>query len=419
MSIKYNTPAYFSDFSCLGGECEDTCCQNWEVKIDRQHYDLLKNAMSADQHEQELFEQSIYLNTSPIVSDYDYAFIRMGENGYCSMLDKQGLCSVHAKHGEAVLGDVCTMFPRVISRAGEVVELSGALSCPEVVRRCIDDAELLKFKRFKPADLPRSKNYPILRELSQLDDDFYSESFAYVRESFMQIVADEERDLETRLYTLVNLANKLSEFYHRGCNKPAEGQLESIIKAYAEKEFAEKLDTFIKDYDAGSPVNMIVVHSVLSIKLQQAESENTSILYEKIIRHYDDDASSIPELLADNISRIRNTLDQNAKQYIDKAISRYILNCLYREWFVTMPDPFTYMQMLLVRIAMLRTLIYLDIGTEQNLASDELKQKVVYIMYNFARNIEQNLEFLKVVYNALSEQNMMNFDFSAAFIRID
>ena len=84
-----------------------------------------------------------------------------------------------------------------------------------------------------------------------------------------------------------------------------------------------------------------------------------------------------------------------------------------------MPDPFTYVQMLLVRLSILRTLIYLDIGMEQEITADALKQKVVYIMYNFARNIEQNLEFLKVVYNALSEQTMMNFDFSAAFIRID
>jgi len=419
MSTKYKTMASFANFSCLGGECEDTCCQNWEVKIDRQHYDLLKNSMLANANETKTFEQNIYLNTRPIVSDHDYAFIRMTENGYCSMLDQQGLCSIQAKYGEVVLGDVCTMFPRVISRAGDTIELSGALSCPEVTRRCIDDEEPLKFKRFKPADLPRSKNYPILRELSLLEDDFYSEHFTDVRENFMRIVASEEQELETRLYTLVNLANKLSEFYHRGCPIPEQGLLESVISAYAEKDFTKKLDLFIKDYDAGSPVNMIVVHSVLSIKLQQAEDENISVLYKKIIEHYNDDLKSIPDLLADKIGGIRNSLGNEFQHYIDKAITRYILNCLYREWFVSMPDPFTYIQMLLVRISILRTLIYLDIGTKQNLTTEELKKIIVYIMYNFARNIEQNLEFLKVVYNALSEQNMMNFDFSAAFIRID
>ena len=106
-------------------------------------------------------------------------------------------------------------------------------------------------------------------------------------------------------------------------------------------------------------------------------------------------------------------------QFIDRSITRYVLNCLYREWFVSMPDTFTYTQMLLVRLAILRTLIYLDIGKEQEITPELVKQRIIFIMYNFARNIEQNLEFLKVVYNALSEQTMMNFDFSAAFIRMD
>ena len=419
MSNSYKTPASFSGFSCLGGECEDTCCQNWEVKIDRQHYDLLKKAMSKDENEYNVFAQSIYLNTNPIVSDYDYAFIRMGENGYCSMLDDKGLCSVHAKHGEAVLGDVCTMFPRVVSRAGDTIELSGALSCPEVVRRCIDEEDPLKLKRFKPSELPRSKNYPILRELSQLDDDFYSENFNLIRENMMKIMANEQLDLETRLYSLASLVNKLSEFYHRGCEKPGQGQIESVIADYFDKDYSSRLDSFLKDYDAGSPLNMIVVHSILSIKLQQAESENISLLYQKIIQHYCDDEEGIPERLAEKLYDIRRSLDKDSQNYIDKAITRYVLNCLYREWFVSMPDPFTYVQMMLVRLSMLRTLIYLDIGTAHDISLTDINKKVVYIMYNFARNVEQNLEFLKVVYNALSEQSMMNFDFSAAFIRID
>ena len=142
-----------------------TCCRNWEVKLDRQHFDLLDTAMSKDFAEKSIFEQYIHLNENSISSDHDYAFIRMGVNGYCAMLDEKSLCSIHAKHGVSVLGNVCTMFPRVISRCGDAVELSGALSCPEVVRNCIDDNTPLKLNRFKTLELPRSKNYPVQREL--------------------------------------------------------------------------------------------------------------------------------------------------------------------------------------------------------------------------------------------------------------
>lgn len=419
MSISYKTPASFSGFSCLGGDCEDTCCRNWEIKLDRQHFDLLADVMSKDKNEKSMFEQYIRLNENSITSDHDYAFIRMGLNGYCAMLDDKGLCSIHAKHGVSALGDVCTMFPRMISRCGNTLELSGALSCPEVVRNCIDEESPLKIKRFKTADLPRSKNYPIQRELSHLDDDFYSENFLFVRAQLMDIIANEEYELETRLYVIANLANKISTFYHRGCKKPAVGQIQQTISELSTNDFILKLDTLIRAYDADSPISMIVVHSILSIKLQQAEYENISKFYEKIIHDYDANNDNATEVLSKNLDKSRSGLDKHTQKYIDKAITRYIINCLYREWFVSMPDPFTYVQMLLVRISILRTLIYLDLGRDNKPEQSIIRQKIVYVMYNFARNVDQNMEFLKVVYNALYEQNMINFDFSPAFIRIN
>ena len=418
MSITYKSPASFSGFSCLGSDCEDTCCRNWEIKLDKEHFNLLKNAMSKEVDENSIFEQYIQLNEKSITSDHDYAFIRMGVGGYCAMLDNKGLCSVHAKHGINVLGEVCTMFPRVISRCGDTVELSGALSCPEVVRNCIDENSPLKLRRFKPSELPR-KNYPIKRELSNLDDDFYSENFELVRENFMQVLANEELELETRLYVLANLADKISSFYHRGCKQSTEQNLSSTLINLSNNSFISKLDGVIKDYDVG-PISMVVVNSILSIKLNQSSHENVSQIYEKIIAHYHASLEeNVAEYLSDKLIEVQAQFDSEVHEYIDKAVTRYMINCLYREWFISMPDPFTYMQMLLVRSTILRSLIYLDLGRDQDLSPRVLKQKLVYIMYNFARNIDQNLEFLKVVYNALSEQEMINFDFSPAFIRIN
>ncbi len=418
MSISYKTPSSFSSFVCLGSDCEDTCCRNWEVKLDRQHFNLLKSVMHDDIHEKSIFDQYIHLNESSITSDHDYAFIRMGVNGYCAMLDEQGLCSIHAKYGVNVLGDVCTMFPRVVSRCGDTIELSGALSCPEVVRNCIDEKSPLQLKRFKTSELPRTKNYPIQRELSNLKDDFYSKNFKLVRNNLLKAMANEELDLETRLYVISNTTYKISSFYHRGCSEADNNQLETMLFTLSENEFISKLDTYIKNYGGNSSLGMIVVHSILSIKLQQSGEENISQLYGNIIEKYCASNENTAEILAQELVKVRDRLDDDSAQFIDKALTRYIINCLYREWFVSMPDPFTYVQMLIVRLSMLRTLIYFDVGREKELSQHELRQKIVYIMYNFARNVDQNLEFLKVVYNALSEQSMINFDFSAAFIRL-
>lgn len=418
MSISYKTPSYFSGFSCLGGECEDTCCRNWEVKLDRQHFDLLKSSMSESAEESSIFEQYIHLNENSITSDHDYAFIRMGVNGYCAMLDSKGLCSIHAKHGVTVLGNVCTMFPRVISRCGDTVELSGALSCPEVVRNCIDDNTPLKLKRFKTSELPRSKNYPIQRELLDIDeDDNYSKYFDFVRDEVMSIIANEKLNLETRLYMMAHSAYKLSGFYHRGCQTFERKKIESIFKNLSKNEVTTMLGNFINEYDANTQLSMVIVHSILSIKLQQSNDENISLLYENIVNKYTAKDDNIAEVLAEKLIKHNAEMSQENKDYIDRAITRYLLNCLFREWFVTMPDLFTYVQMLLLRTSILRILILLDVG-EEELELHQLKQKIVYIIYNFARNIDQNFDFLKIIYNALSEQSMLNYDFSPAFIRL-
>jgi len=417
MSISYKTPAYFTDFSCLGSDCEDTCCRNWEVKLDKKHFDMLDEVMSHDDNDKSTFEQYVRLNDNSITSDHDFAFIRMGVNGYCGMLDNEGLCSIHTKFGLDPMGNVCTMFPRMISRCGDTVELSGALSCPEVVRLCINDNKPLKQTRFKTSELPRGKNYPIKRELFITDNDYYSAHFEIVREKMLSIMADEKYALETRLYALTSMANNISSFYHRDCAEVSEEKISSILNDFTQKEFIKNLDLFINEYDNTSAIHMVVAHSILSIKLEQAPNENISQCYQKIINGFDVTSDNHAELLLKKVYEVRENLGNENLLNIDKAVTRYILNCLHREWFVSMPDPFTYIQMLLVRSLLLRTLIYLD--NDNNFEKSYVHERVVYVMYNFARNIDQNLDFLKVIYNALSEQTMMTFDFSPAFIRIN
>jgi hypothetical protein len=48
---------------------------------------------------------------------------------------------------------------------------------------------------------------------------------------------------------------------------------------------------------------------------------------------------------------------------------------------------------------------------------DKFNNKIVEIVYLYARSIDHNLTFLQVVYQAMLEQQMMTFDYSMAFIK--
>ncbi len=432
MPLTYKTPAYFRDFRCLGERCEDTCCQQWEVRLDRKHFHVLQERMQSRPASHVLFEKYIRRNDKMVSGDHDYARIEMADDGYCAMLDNDGLCSIHREFGEEPLGNVCAFFPRILSRCGNEIELSGALSCPEVVRRCLLDPQPSRYVRFSPSDLPRASDYPIHRELPASPDDHYARHFKAVRQAFLKL-ATAGCDLETRLYALATLARQLSGVYHRDCGPLDTSQLEKLLADADDAGALQEMASFLAQYQAGEPVALIVIFSILQIKRQQFPGEAVSKLVDTILASYMKDYAAdrdvagpqadipIPDLQALYEAR-RARCQANYGPALDDMLGRYLANCLYREWFYTMPDTFTYIQMLILRLAILRFLLFShpdlqDAPAEAGARQRRLEEVMVKVVYQFARNIDQNLPFLQVVYNAVSEQQMMSYDYSLAFIR--
>lgn len=435
MSLNYKTPDYFRNFHCLGADCKDTCCQHWEVKVDRTHYHLLQEKMSEDEHEKALFEKFIYINEQPVSGDHDYAFIRMTDEGKCPMLSEQELCNLHAHHGIEPLGDVCTFYPRVISRCGTDMELSGALSCPEVARLCLLDKQPLKFSRFNISQLPRTKNYPIQRELPQNPFDYYAQHFRQLRQGLLELAARETFPLNVRLYALIKLANGISTYYHRDCTLNSSERLQNDLRHSMSKEQLKEIQDFIALDSSVNQLALLVIRAVLEIKVVQFADEKISRLAKNVFVDFgmsaETEISAIPiEVMQKEYDSLHQRVSPKLNQKIDSYFTRYLCNCLFREWYFTMPDTFTYMQMLLIRLAMLRFLFYsnprckqlieefehADSDSRRSLEA-ELDALAINLVYNFAREIDQNLSFLQLVYTAISEQDMFNFDYSLAFVK--
>ena len=41
--MLYTIPDYYKEFSCVAGECEDTCCAGWQIVIDEKSKKKYKN----------------------------------------------------------------------------------------------------------------------------------------------------------------------------------------------------------------------------------------------------------------------------------------------------------------------------------------------------------------------------------------
>ena len=442
MSLSYKTFNYLPGFSCLGGDCEDTCCKDWDIWFDQPHYQLLQQTIEkSDSKLTPKFTQYIKLNESETASEHKFAKLNLSADGSCPFLLADGWCELHKQFGEKPLSNVCAYFPRVLSRRGDIVELSGALSCPEMVRKCLfakDDIELVDFA---PSILPRPDDYPLTRELALPADNFYYDNFVAVRETLIQLSKLEGFSLESRLYFLSNLANRVTAFYQLDVEENKDKLLENELKQAMSISMLERMDDFVSKYDPADPLAIIVIQAVLQLRIQQFPQETYSRFIQHIFSEYEalmpslDGATQLedalpPELLWEKYQPRHFLIDKYFGEELDRCFTRYLINCLYREWFITMPDLFTYIHMLVIRLAILRFLIYShpdilqlaeQLESKKSTASDaeltRLRECVVDIFYKNSRAIDHNTVFLKVVYDAIHEQQMMTYEYSLPFIK--
>lgn len=425
------------NFQCLGGDCVDTCCQRWDINLDRYHYDKMEKRLQEQPAQANKFQQHIKLQEPEYSSEKNYAYIALSDSGFCPFLNNTGLCDIHAQFGVEPLSDVCAFFPRVISSIQNTLEQTGALSCPEVVRLCLtaeDDAQ--GFTDYSIKHLPRQERLPIARCVNNDDDSYYAHAFERVREVMLQLAAEDDYALETRLYFLANFAYRISGNYHQLAEQPQKS-LDEEIKRIQAKAIKQQLEDYYNRFDNVEPVAVVVIQAILQLRIQHAQADKLSKLAADILQCYRDNLPEVDdaEVYADNLppqllwqAYQANWEKVNARVgvLLEKILSRYLINVLQREWFIAMPDPFVYIQMLIIRISLLRFLavshpaigdiLARELSDEQ--LNDAVMDEMVKLIYLFARSIDHNHAFLNVIFQAMLEQQMLSFDYSLPFIKI-
>lgn len=126
--MEIRTPSYYNAFHCIASACPDSCCQGWEVELDRdtaQRYLALEGELGGEMRK--------------IIHKENGHFSFINTQGHCPMWRADGLCRLQAQLGEEVLSHVCREFPRMVQDYGSFQELGLELSCPEAARLILSD----------------------------------------------------------------------------------------------------------------------------------------------------------------------------------------------------------------------------------------------------------------------------------------
>ncbi len=195
-------PTFFDKFQCIGAACEDTCCDGWQVPVDKNTYE--RYGSCSTQTWSKPLQQFFTINPFR-TGDHNHAVIDLA-GSRCPLLT-DGLCSIQAKLGESYLSKTCATYPRVRHTVGNVIEQSLDLSCPEAARITLLD----------PAPIAFTKAVSDQSGPSTLDINYVKhaadpvQAFREIRNILIAVLQNRTRSIASRLITLGHLCEQLEQ----------------------------------------------------------------------------------------------------------------------------------------------------------------------------------------------------------------
>ncbi len=202
------SPRYMANFSCIGADCEDSCCSGWNVTVDKSTLKKLRNSSNSDVAS----AVKKHIKISAASSPKAYGSIQLDAKGHCPMLDAESMCSIQRKLGHSFLPRTCADFPRYYFRVADKTEVSGTLACPELARKCLLDVNAFDSIKIEIPFTPNQKppyrggfNFD-----AKLHDNPIQRNFELIREVVIQTLKRKDYLIWQRLMIIGLLVNKLN-----------------------------------------------------------------------------------------------------------------------------------------------------------------------------------------------------------------
>ena len=194
-------PSYGGLFRCIGPQCEDTCCGDWDIPVDKITYQEYRRFPA----------EKLGLLVSRYVSenvdkrrDPLHAFIHRNQDGQCPFFGSDQLCAIQKEYGAKLLSSTCSLYPRSLAAVNGVLEGALSLSCPEAARSVLLNEKSTE----RSADLFsgdfRTDNVFGLQQRPGLDDLYLS-----IRELVTALIRDRTRPIWQRLLLVASLCSRL------------------------------------------------------------------------------------------------------------------------------------------------------------------------------------------------------------------
>jgi lysine-N-methylase len=201
-------PTYAAAFHCIGASCEDTCCGDWDIPVDKGTYGRYRQFPLEKLGS--LVSQFVSI-TVPEQPDALYARISKGLSGICPFFGADHLCGIQKEYGPRLLSATCSIYPRSLSWVAGALEGTLSLSCPEAARKVLLDPGFMQIEGdLHSGDFRTDNVFHLAGERSGLVHKPHG-SFLAIRAVLMDTVRDRSHSMWYRLLLIGALCKRLDE----------------------------------------------------------------------------------------------------------------------------------------------------------------------------------------------------------------
>ncbi|GAA0119018.1 flagellin lysine-N-methylase [Clostridium perfringens] len=350
----------YNDFKCTANKCKFTCCEGWDINIDKDTYERWEK----DE------KDSIYLlngvKTKECNGKEEY-FIKKETFKKCPFLDGEGLCNIVKSHGEGYLSKTCHSFPRMNNNFGHKRELSLSCACPEVV-------EILDKIHEKIGMEPESSNDEE-EDLLELK----------IRESLIDIVSEEEFSLDERLLIGFDMLLNILEDE----SYTSEEILLEELEKYSDNEYRKEVAYVYNEIELNRVDSLLEINSLfLDMVENYREVSNLKCILEEI-------SNFAEEANIESLSEEWKEYKENFKEFhklLEKCIvSKIYSNCISDD----MEDMILSFQLIILEYLLTRYAVFLNYCINgEKIKNEEVKDYIVIFSRIIGNNAEAVLEFL-------------------------
>lgn len=423
---------YMTRFRCIGAACEDHCCGGWQIIVDREHYKKLEETMGKTKKERAEFRRCFNQPEAEHRSAGFHAFTRLKPDLSCVFLDKDRLCTIQRRFGEAFLPNTCCVYPRYASRIEDRVELVGELSCPEVARCCLLEEDALELVE---ADAKKIGRLTMRKIMDREGKTPYVRRFDDVRRVMLGLLERRRFPLSARFFFLAYLARRLGEFFRPEAEEIDEARLAAELAAMEDEEVLEQVARTFAALKIEHSVAPRVVLEVLRARQGSTCSAQYLRLVERVMQGYVEEQqrstlevspSLDPEQITASYRRRQRLIPPSLGARVDLYFENYAKNFWLKEWYVRAPSVFAHTQNLIVRIAVLRFLLLsqpvlaLLPTADDHMAEANRRvfdERAVEVFYTVSRMIEHDKEMLAGITQSLIDYQMLSLGHSAALLK--